>query len=90
MKKQEMTGTEARIMIYLSQVKSPLRYGLAIANKLKIEYGYCLRVISQMHSKEWLRFEEYGTRKYWFVKKISLLEQAREIANGKQLQLKKG
>ena len=82
--KQEMTKNETRILILLSQIRNENRYGWAISNKLGIGYGYCLQILGKMLQKGWIRVEEYGTKRYFFIKDSSKVELAKSVKlNGK-------
>lgn len=49
-----MKKSEARILIYISQATNPNKFVRQISSKLEIDYGYLLKILAMMVSKEWL------------------------------------
>lgn len=52
--KQAVKMSEARILIYLSNVTSPNKYASPMGYKLQIEYGYLIRILKGMVTNGWL------------------------------------
>jgi len=80
--KQELTRTEARILVYISQVPPRLRFGAAIASKLDMDYAYALMNLSRMKSKGWLYTTCPIKKKYWFITEMAPLENSKRLLNG--------
>jgi len=86
--KQEMKLSEARILVYLSQVDKPFKFARMISTKLEIGYNYTLEILKSMIEKGWLSVELDCTKKYYSVKQISLIIIAKElIKRGRQSKL---
>lgn len=52
--KKDMKISEARIIMYLMNVDTPYRYCSMISFKLKMEYGYTIRILKGMLFKDWV------------------------------------
>jgi hypothetical protein len=52
--KQVIKKSEARILVYLNNVKSPNKYASQMSYKLNIEYGYLIRLLKQMVHNDWI------------------------------------
>ena len=74
-----MKKSEARILIWLSQVQPPKRYVTNIANNLDIGYNYVLKALSRMKHKKWLRKERLQTRMFYTLTELgkAQLDEAR-------------
>lgn len=88
-----MKTSEARIITYLSQVHNTRKYLQAIANKLGMDYSYCMRVVQEMHSKQWLKKHKYGRRVFYDLTPNTPVNEAKitylsEATKFKQLNLK--
>ena len=57
-KKQEITMTESRIILFLKSADKILCYAQHMSTKLGIDYAYLLRALRGMCSKGWLRKEK--------------------------------
>jgi len=53
--KQPVKLSEAKILIYLSEVANPFKYKTMISVKLDIDYIYLNRIMSQMEAKHWIK-----------------------------------
>ena len=56
--KQELKGSEARIIVYLENSDKPIHYVRKIASKLDMDYGYCIKILIAMLEKGWLSTEK--------------------------------
>ena len=77
--KQSVKTSEARILIYLSQVSNGSRYAGIMSAKLNMDYGYCLSVLRGMFCRKWLRKEQYTQKTYYFLTKKAPLDKAKEM-----------
>ena len=77
--KQEITKTEARILVFLTNVKNGYRFAGVMASKLQVDYGYILRILAQMRMKKWLRVEHYALKKYYFLTRKAPIKKAKEL-----------
>ena len=74
-----MKQSEARILIYLTQVSTNLRNPASVCRKLDVDYAYTLRIMRNMKMKGWLSSVYKNNRKYYEITKeapISLAEKA--------------
>ena len=78
-KKQPIKLSEARILIYLDNVKAQFKYVGSIASKLHIDYGYILQILKDMHEKGWIRKEHQGLKSYYFNTKLAPIKAAKEL-----------
>ncbi len=90
-----MTHSEARILVYLTQVQTiayddltdepgtNYRTAPIISHKLRLEYSFACKLLNRMREKEWVRKEEVlATKNYWFISKthpISIKNKAYEV-----------
>ncbi|MCK5138341.1 MAG: hypothetical protein KAQ85_00730 [Thermodesulfovibrionia bacterium] len=63
--KQEIKGSEARIMIYLDQVHNSKKSLSDIAAKLDIDYGYLTKILAGMLAKKWVFKHPYGRKVFY-------------------------
>ena len=64
-KKEFMKKSEARIIIYLSNVDNYAKSGSRISEKLKIDYIYIMKVLREMYQKGWVKVHEYNQTTYF-------------------------
>lgn len=60
MNKQIIKESEARIIIYLANVPNTQKNLINISQKLEIDYGYTLRILTSMNSKGWVTKHKHG------------------------------
>ena len=77
-KKQEIKVSEAKIIVFLNQVDTKYKYTIYIAEKLKMDYNYCIRIIYGMVNKGWIRREKVRRKIFNFNTKKSPIQRARE------------
>ena len=64
-----MKTSEAKIIIWLEETSRVPAYSAAkhIAARCKIDYAYTLHILEEMLAKGWVRKEDYGRNKYFFL-----------------------
>ena len=77
-KKQEVTMTEARILVYLSIVHNTRKHVTAISTKLDIGYSYLLIVLRNMTLKGWLQKHQYRRHMFYYLSDTAPLESAKK------------
>ena len=77
--KQDLKVSEARIIIYLSQVDNQHRYIGAISAKLDIDYSYTIHLLAGMVAKKWLRFESTAIKSHYFLTQQAPTERAKKL-----------
>ena len=70
--------SESRILIFLNQVEAPHRFTRNISTKLKIDYGYLLRILKEMKDKDWLESHRRENKTFYAIKPNAPLNQAKE------------
>lgn len=79
MKKREMKLSEARVLVFLSQVPKRYRYAGIAAAKLNIDYTYLRRILTGMTFRQWVK-EIRGTEKFFYeVMSPDRLEMAKSM-----------
>lgn len=53
--KKPIKLSEARILIYLHNVDSPMKWATKMSVKLGMDYIYLLRILAQMKQKNWIK-----------------------------------
>jgi len=66
-KKQEITIQEARILVFISQVKNPEKFPTTISKKLEISYTYTTRLLSLMFYKGWLTVHKLHQKRFYDI-----------------------
>ena len=74
--------SEARILIYLSQVDDPLRYAQKICWKLQIEYNYVRQLLGGMYEKGWVEFYRRHGKVFYKITPEAPLNEAKELMGG--------
>jgi hypothetical protein len=71
----KLKPTEARILVYLDQVKNELKYSVMMARKLDIDYNHLLRTLGNMLHKGWLRrnSSKGSNKKFYETNNVSLV-----------------
>ena len=80
-KRKPIKLSEARIIIYISQVPNPLKYAQNISQRLDIDYRYCLIILNMMVAKGWLKEERSlidHRKKYYQIADNALVEKAKK------------
>jgi len=78
--KQDLKVSEARILVYLAVVDTPLKTILKLSSKLDMDYSYCCKVIKMMIEKKWITIKEGNLRSYYFTTMQAPLELAKQRA----------
>ena len=76
-----MKQSEARILIYLSQVPNPQKYKAQISTKLNITYSYLNGLLRDMVHKNWLRKHRLQVKMFYDLTQTghTLLKLAKEV-----------
>lgn len=53
--KQLIKKSEARILIFLKNASSPIKYKTKMATSMNMDYGYLMRILNGLEAKEWVR-----------------------------------
>ena len=53
-KKKAIKLSEARIIVYLENSDKTLHFVRKISNKLEMDYGYTIKILSSMLEKQWI------------------------------------
>lgn len=85
-KKQDVKQSEARILIYLRNASPMFCFAKQIGMKLGIDYGYLIRILSEMKSKEWINSERRETKVFYFVTPKAPLEISKKVVSGEEQQ----
>jgi len=76
----DLTTNEARVIIYLDQVKEPqLRYPSYISAKLNIDRMYCYSILKRLIVNKWARIEDYNVKSYYFLTRKAPLAEAKKL-----------
>ena len=75
---EKMRKSEARIMIYLSQVGSADCYAYLMSDKLHMDYIYLTRILNEMFNKKWIAVSYLNGRRYFTKTIIAPLHLAKE------------
>ena len=84
-----MKKSEARIIIFLSQVTHDLKYATMISRKLDMDYSYVLEILYKMISKGMVEMnQDHNKKLYTLINEFSLIKEAKEVMNdGRQTDL---
>lgn len=86
-KKEFIKKSEARIIIYLSNVGNDLKHGGAIADLLKIDYIYIMKLLRGMYEKGWIKSHVYQQRSYFEITEEAPIKEAKDKLTEAQLKL---
>lgn len=78
---EKLKTSEARIIIFLKHASTPNRYTRNISTKLKIDYGYILRILKEMQSKEWVEYKRVQNKAFYSLTEKAPYEQAQQKLN---------
>lgn len=78
-KKQIIKISEAKILIYLSQVDNDKKFASYIANKLIIDYGYLLRLLHGMEFKGWIKKHVSDTKVFYSITGAAPIDLAKNV-----------
>jgi len=84
-KKKEMKVSEARILVYLSQVSNLKKSLEDISSKLSTDYIYTIRILKDMVGKNWLFKHKFGRKMFYDLRLNAPIEMARELLTGEAL-----
>lgn len=85
-KKKALKESEARLLLYISQVNIPMNTIDIISIKLDIDYGYCRRLLKAMRFKNWIISEKYSRKTYYRTTKLAPLDKARARLSSDKIQ----
>ena len=77
--KQTIKTSEARILVFLSNVSAPIRYASQISFKLNIEYGYLIRILKGMVHNQWITPIRRANKIFYEVNSSAPLKLANEL-----------
>ena len=63
-----MKQTEARIIVFLKNVSTELRYARYIAAKLGISYNYIIGTLKEMEIKGWIKSNTHNRTNFYTLK----------------------
>jgi len=75
----KLKKSEARILVYLSQVANNLRYPFKISSKLDIGYSYTLQILERMLAKGWIAKIKVRGRSFYKLSETAPLEQSLDL-----------
>jgi DNA-binding MarR family transcriptional regulator len=84
--KQEVTDTQARILVYLSVVHNTRKYVGAIDAKVGNDYSYTMRVLQRMVQLGWLRKHRLKRKVFYDLTTLAPVEKARNSLIAQNLQ----
>ena len=86
MLKQDVTDTQARILVYLSVVHNTRKYVSAIDAKVGNDYSYTMRVLQRMVNLHWLKKHRLGRKVFYDLTTLAPIEKARNSLTAQNLQ----
>lgn len=75
-KKKEIKQSEARILLYLSQVPNVRKSLTIISTKLDIDYAYCNKILASMIIKGWVFKHRYNHKVFYDLTANAPLDKA--------------
>ena len=84
--KKEIKDSEARILVYLSQVPKPRKSVELISQKLGIDYIYTIRILKEMVLKNWLFKHKLGRHMFYDLTTDAPVDKARNALCPDELQ----
>jgi DNA-binding MarR family transcriptional regulator len=85
-KKQEITMSQAKILVYLSVVHNTRKYVAAIDAKVGNDYSYTMRVLQRMVQLGWLKKHQLSRKMFYDLTPLAPLELARKCLLDETLQ----
>ena len=76
-----MKKSEAKIIVYLSQVQQDLKYARPISAKLKMDYNYLLNILFGMKSQGLILPVKTGRKVIYILTKKANVEEAKKLLN---------
>lgn len=76
---QKLKQSEAKILVFLSQIPQDLRYPAKISEKLLIDYVYIMRLLPQMVQKGWLKQQKTMRKTYYSLETGAPLDAAKDL-----------
>ena len=74
-----MKYSEARILVYLSQVHNPDKFVRKISTKLRMDYGYLGRLLYEMMNKKWLKKHRLENKVFYDLRANAPLKEAKKM-----------
>jgi len=84
--KSDIKQSEARILVYLSQVSNLNKDVSSISSKLQIDYGYTLRILEGMRYKKWVFKHKLGRKMFYDLELNSPVDRAKSALSNLDLQ----
>ena len=76
-----MRNSEARVLVFLSQVKHSLQYAREISLKVRIDYSYTLLILKILEDRGWIKQKKSianPTKKFYELEPSAPLEEAKK------------
>ena len=83
-KKEFMKKSEARIIIYLSNVGNASKSGGRMAETMKIDYIYIMKLLREMYQKGWIKMHDYNQTTYFELTDNAPKEEANKELSDEQ------
>lgn len=77
--KQLIKLSEARILIFLENADLKNCFTLGMATKLRMDYGYIIKILLILENKEWIRSNKVHGKRFYELTKKAPLEIAKQI-----------
>jgi DNA-binding MarR family transcriptional regulator len=75
----KMKRSEARIIVYLNNVDSTLKYGSSMAIKLRMDYAYLLMILRGLKDRGWIKAIPKLGKVFYELTDQSPLAEAKEL-----------
>ena len=86
--KEFIKESEARILLYLDGAAKPNKYGGKLADKLRIDYVYVMKLLEAMYEKGWVRCHRYNGATYFEVTNVAPVRYAKKRLTKPQQRLR--
>jgi len=83
---REIKDSEARILIFLSQVRGEFKSVDMISAKLNIDYSYTIRILKSMVIKGWLFKHPYDNFMFYDLSHFAPVEKAKQVLSTESYQ----
>lgn len=74
-----MKLSEAKIIVYLSQVAQDFKYASSIAAKLNIDYIYTIRILNSMKARGLIHSSNAGNKVIYILTKLADIKEAKKL-----------
>ena len=73
-----LTSSEARVLVFVSQVYKNLRNATEISKKLEIDYPYTTRILKKFEARGWVTKHKLEQKVFYHLTDSAPLEDAKE------------